>query len=298
MQKRLVFRILFTAIAAFTCLSLIAAGPAQTQEAGQPGEFIVSDTLDLLTVNIAHGRGTGLNQLLVSHEGHRKNLADIAETLRRSTAHVVALQEADAPSWWSGCFDHVQHIVEIADYTAVVHGLHADSWLYSYGTALLSRVRLHRTESHSFSPSWPTATKGYVLGAVLWRGRSDSVRAHSVSLVSVHLDFSRRTVRAAQIAELLTHLAELPRPLIVMGDFNADWSEADSPVRALAREADLRAYQPTAAGLSTYKDTGRLDWILISDELAFRDYAVLPDVVSDHLAVFARVGFKSKEMMP
>jgi len=202
LRKGVVFRARFAAIAVFACLSSIATarGEAQAPGPGQPGEVIVADTLDLLTLNVAHGRGTALNQLLVSREGHRKNLADIATILLRSGAHVMALQEADAPSWWSGSFDHVQLIAESTDYTSVVHGLHADSWLYSYGAALISRAKLHHTESHSFSPSWPTATKGYVLGTVRWCVGPDSVPAHPVTVVSAHLDFSRKSVRAARIA--------------------------------------------------------------------------------------------------
>jgi endonuclease/exonuclease/phosphatase family metal-dependent hydrolase len=57
----------------------------------------------------------------------------------------------------------------------------------------------------------------------------------------------------------------------------------------------LRAYRPAAQELGTYKGTKRLDWILISQELSFVDYTVLPDVVSDHLAVLATIGWGEKE---
>jgi endonuclease/exonuclease/phosphatase family metal-dependent hydrolase len=35
----------------------------------------------------------------------------------------------------------------------------------------------------------------------------------------------------------------------------------------------------------------RFDWILVSQELQFHDYATLPDVLSDHRAVVASVRF-------
>jgi endonuclease/exonuclease/phosphatase family metal-dependent hydrolase len=265
---------------------------AQGTDPGPNKEAIDSETLAVLSLNVAHARGTSLNQLLVSREGHMRNLADIASLLRTSNTDIAALQEADGPSLWSGRFDHVQHLSDLVDYQSTVHGRHADSWLFSYGAALISRVSLHDTASHSFEPSWPTATKGYVRGSIRWRSTDEHSAPLTVTLVSVHLDFSRKSVRAAQTAELVADLETLPRPLIVMGDFNANWAEAESPVRQLAEQADLKPYSPGAEHLGTYNDSERLDWILISDELVFREYVVLPDVVSDHLAVFARIGLK------
>jgi hypothetical protein len=68
-------------------------------------------------------------------------------------------------------------------------------------------------------------------------------------------------------------------------------------VRMLADKLNLRAFQPEARGLGTYKDsTGkRLDWILITQELEFVDYRVLPDVVADHLAVYAEIIFRGQQ---
>ena len=60
-------------------------------------------------------------------------------------------------------------------------------------------------------------------------------------------------------------------------------------VRKLARRSGLQSYQPEAVDLGTYSSK-RLDWILISVDLEFIRYAVLPDVVSDHLGVVAEIG--------
>jgi endonuclease/exonuclease/phosphatase family metal-dependent hydrolase len=65
-------------------------------------------------------------------------------------------------------------------------------------------------------------------------------------------------------------------------------------VRQLANAIGLRAFRPTTQELRTYKGAKRLDWILISDELKFIDYAVLPNIVSDHLAVVAKIGWEIK----
>ena len=92
------------------------------------------------------------------------------------------------------------------------------------------------------------------------------------------------TVRAHQLCAIGGFL--LP------GDFNADWSDVDSPPRLLARALELRAFEPDNPGLGTYKDRERLDWILISPQLRFVEYTVLPNIVSDHLPVLTRVGWK------
>ncbi len=284
--------------AALICVLLIAADPAQGEARYRtpdlPPAVLESDTLELLTLNVAHGRGTALNQILVSADQHRANLKEIASILLASGAQVVALQEADAPSLWSGKFDHLQYLAEATGYRFSAHGYHATAWPFTYGAALMTKSRMSDTRSHSFRPTWPTATKGYVRGTIKWRNGEDENSAALVTLVSVHLDFSRDEVRREQIKELVEDLVELSTPLIIMGDFNADWSSDDSPVRQLANAIGLRAFRPTTQELRTYKGAKRLDWILISDELKFIDYAVLPNIVSDHLAVVAKIGWEIK----
>ena len=93
----------------------------------------------------------------------------------------------------------------------------------------------------------------------------------------------------------MAELRGLDTALVIMGDFNADWTVEASPVRELARRLGLRAFEPTRDGLGTYKRNKRLDWILISSELRFIDYTVLPRVVSDHLAVVASIGWEAQQ---
>ena len=278
-------------------LVLLAATLAHAGDGGerQIPTTLSSTTLDLIALNVAHARGSAINQLFVSEAGHRKNLQRIAAVLEKSGAHVAALQEADGPSLWSGGFDHVEFVSANTDFKSLVHGHHADSWLFAYGAALLSRIELTDTRSHHFQPSWPTAGKGFVTGSLSWRQSEEGSRPQSVTLASVHQDFSRESVRHSQVAEIVNELRGAPRPLIVMGDFNADWSDPDSPVRQLAQGLELSAFEPDNPRLGTYKDSDRLDWILISPELRFVQYTVVPDIVSDHLAVVARIGLNEGE---
>jgi len=107
-----------------------------------PLTIVNSTTLKVMTLNLAHGRKDGVNQFFKSEAAIRQNLEEIAAFLDRRGADVVALQEADAPSFWSGSFDHVALLSEQAGYPVFESSNHANSWFFSYGTALLSRVTL------------------------------------------------------------------------------------------------------------------------------------------------------------
>ena len=79
-------------------------------------------------------------------------------------------------------------------------------------------------------------------------------------------------------------------PVIILGDFNSNWFSKKSVIKRLAEEGSLKVYKPQADNLPTYTSSdSRLDWILISSELEFISYKVLPDKLSDHLMVVAEI---------
>ena len=256
-------------------------------------EHAVSGPLRVLTLNVAHGRKDALNQVLVSRDVIERNLAEVAALLRGASADVVALQEADGPSRWSGGFDHVSVLAGQATYPWHLRASHAKTWLFESGTALLSRSPFTDRLDHSFRPSPPSMTKGLTLGQVAWRPDGDA-RPIYVDIVSVHLDFSRESVRKQQVAEMAKILSDRTHAMIILGDLNSEWSGRDSIVTELAHRCGLQVYQPLADDLGTYRSSGRrLDWVLISDELEFLHHEVLQHAVSDHHAVVADIGLKA-----
>ena len=116
-------------------------------------------TLRIMTLNIAHGRNQAANQLLLEKEDIEQNIRAIARLLNKINADVVALQEADGASGWSGNFDHIELLAREAGYPWYYRANHAESWLFSYGTAILSRLPVSETIQHTFSPSPPTLNK-------------------------------------------------------------------------------------------------------------------------------------------
>ena len=242
------------------------------------------DTLTVMTLNVAHGRRDGFHQALQRRVTIERNLSEVAAELERVDPDVVALQEADGPSIWSGRFDHVRYVASAARFANFVRGEHVRGFGLSYGTALLAQIPLDDALSITFAPSPPTLAKGFVVSTIGWPGRPDVV----LDVVSVHLDFARRSVREAQVDELVAVLARRGRPAIVMGDFNCELASRGSPLKRLVERGRLTAYQPEAPGLATFPSFGsRLDWVLVSPGLEFAGYRTLPATLSDHLGVVA-----------
>ena len=280
---------------ALVCALLTPDAAAECPAAEKGARAIESDVIRVATLNIAHGRKDGRNQMLLGEDTIRSNLVEVAGLLDRSEADVIALQEVDAVSRWSGKFNHLDLLSANSAYACTHHGLHASGWLYDFGTALLARRTFRNSFTHSFQPSWPTTTKGFSFAALDWNPGGALPEPVLVNFVSVHLDFSRRSVRRSQIDEMVAALSQVEGPMVMMGDFNTDWQTTDSSLKYLAEQMNLSVFQPHADGLSTYGDKGaRLDWILISEELEFSRYSVFPDVVSDHYAVAAEIVLKDK----
>lgn len=243
-------------------------------------------SLKVLTLNLAHGRGNGFHQLFQNTATTIANLTSISVLLDRENPDVVSLQEADGPSFWSGSFDHVTFLADRGSFRRSVRGTHADALRLSYGTALMAKLDLRNPEAVTFSPTVSTVPKGFVVSTIRWPDRND----HDVDIVSVHLDFTSESVRIEQAAELVETLKRRNLLLIVMGDFNTDWQDHNSALRYIAQELSLRPYEPESTNLDTFPTFGeRLDWILVSPEIHFQSYRVIPDVVSDHRGVVAEL---------
>ena len=246
--------------------------------------------LRVATLNLAHGRKDSLNQLFLWTSTIKENLNDIATVLSQHKPHVVSLQEADAASFWSGSFDHVEYLASHAHYPWRTHASNSESLFFSFGTALLSSLPLIETIKHTFESSPPTLNKGFVLAQIDWP-YGDGSKSRKVDIISVHLDFSRQAVREKQINEMIEILSVRMRPTIIMGDFNSDWLAEVSVVKEFVTKSRFLSYKPEAADYSTYKSK-RLDWILISKDMEFVDYRVVPETLSDHAMVIAEIQFK------
>ncbi|MEM7582154.1 MAG: endonuclease/exonuclease/phosphatase family protein [Acidobacteriota bacterium] len=246
------------------------------------------DHLRLFSLNVAHARR---NVPVKPYLGRRKalrNLDEIADTLKQLTPDVVALQEVDGPSTWSGNIDHVAKIAQKAGYHEHYRGDHNafgfGRFNMASGTALMARQPLLDPASHRFAISWRD-TKGFVVASVavpMWDGLA-------IDVVSVHLDFLVPAVRRMQIRRMVETLSERQRPLVVLGDLNCCWQYEPASMELLVRELKLSAYRPDsrAPTYPAHRPRRRLDWILASPELDFSGYHTVHAPLSDHLVLVA-----------
>jgi endonuclease/exonuclease/phosphatase family metal-dependent hydrolase len=248
-------------------------------------------TVRVMTLNLAHGRGESFHQLLQKTDATIGNLEKVSTLLQRERPDVVALQEADGPSYWSGNFHHVDYLAQRADFSHAVNGLHVDGLGLAYGTALLSDLDLEQAEVVTFNPDLAMTPKGFVVSTIEWPGQA----LVKVDVVSLHLEFSSAETRRLQARELIDFMRARQRPMIVMGDFNTEWAEENTAVQLIADELGLTAYRPQEQGQGTFASNDkRLDWILISPGLEFRQYQVMSDAVSDHRGVIAELGLNNR----
>ena len=243
-------------------------------------------SLKVMTLNLAHGRGDAFHQILQATDTTIGNLDAISVILNRVQPDVLAMQEADGSSFWSGNFDHVEYLAGQGPFSWSVKGQHVRGMGLTYGTALASSIALHDPQAVTFDPKLSLTPKGFVVSTISWPGQPDI----KLDIVSVHLDFSSESVRRQQASELIAVMRDRGRPMVLMGDFNTDWSHDASTVQYIAAELGLSAYSPEAEGLETFAFLNkRLDWILVSAGLEYGSYSVISDVVSDHRGVVAEL---------
>jgi len=242
--------------------------------------------LKVMTLNIRHGRGPKRGTRPWQGQAFRRTTREVADVLRDREPDVVALQEADRHSLFTGRFNHLARIADMGGFGRTAHGTHF-SLRYRrfglfYGTSILSKRPLHSVCSRRFRAR-PLDTKGFVVAAVPMNGRE-------IDVASVHLDFLKPFHRP-QVRVLAQELRERGRPLVLMGDLNTTGRGDRSAVKFLMRELLLLGPEDPDA-LPTYpshRPNRKLDWILVSPDLELLNYEVVPDVVSDHLAVEAVV---------
>ncbi|MFW5882318.1 MAG: endonuclease/exonuclease/phosphatase family protein [Planctomycetota bacterium] len=239
--------------------------------------------LRVLTCNLGHGRGWNLAQFAVTGAGARRHLTLLAALLRYHRPHLVALQEADGPCWWSGRFDHVAWLARSAGYPVALRCAQVERRRLNYGVAVLSRLPLREEQGWRFVPV-RRAAKGFLDTVAIAPWGETGVSC-------VHLDFASGRERRRQLAAMLAHL-DGARPRIVLGDFNCGRCHADGPLGRLARTAGLHGWSVRARGPFSHPLTRQhLDWIMVGGGLQMTQHRVLPTPVSDHRAVLAEVAF-------
>ena len=284
-------RMLLTGIALLLSIGLVgdANNQSNIMKEHEKTYSKIKTRLKLMTLNIAHGRKNHGYKFIMTESSVKENLDHICRVMERVQSDIIALQEADGSSFWSGNFDHIEYIRTNTSFDFAFHGEHVNNLKLAYGTAVLSKIPLTNSASENLESPGITFPKGYVVATIRWPG----INPKKIDVLSIHLDSLRSKNRTHQLQQIVKEIKKRKNPAIIMGDFNCEWNDKNSAVKKLANELDLKPYRPSANNLDTYPLLNkRLDWILIPNDFTFISYKVLKEKISDHLAVVAEVEVK------
>ena len=157
-----------------------------------------------MTFNIAHARGVSpVHQSLRSHDRLRTNLLKIARLIARMGVDIVALQEIDQDSRWSGSFDHLKFLSE---HTGLIHGVfgltnkRTGRFHLNYGNAFLSRFPIHHHECVTFDLGG-VGKKGFLFAEI-------DTPSGRLPILNAHLHHRSRPARLRQVIRLMHFLDE------------------------------------------------------------------------------------------
>jgi endonuclease/exonuclease/phosphatase family metal-dependent hydrolase len=240
--------------------------------------------LRLLTYNIQVAIGSRRYRHYVSHgwkyvmpHGQSlRNLERIAEVI--APFDIVGLQEADGGSFRTAFVDQARYLAASADFPYAQSIVTRDFGRFAQHTnSLLSRIPIQAMHEHRL----PGAMDGR--GVLEARFNLDG---RPLTVFVTHLALRHRT-RMRQAA-YLARLVRAAGPSLLMGDFNA--KPRSRELIYLDRHAGLRLATPAAHGtLPSWAPRSAVDHILATHELAVEQYGPLPELLSDHLPVQARI---------
>lgn len=247
--------------------------------------------LRLVTFNIAHGRGLSPIQGLTSSRRLRFNLRRISDLIGHLGADVVAFQEIDECSVWSGSFDHLDYVRAHAGFPHAAFGINnRRSGLVnlSYGNAFLSRYPITETETIVFGRR-RVGEKGFLFAEIDVGGRI-------VPLVNLHLHFASRRMRLMQLDHLVEWLRAKQRlrgskwavPPVVCGDFNTPDTGDDATASLLSHLGDYGDYSLHPRMGPTYPSPlprRALDFVFLPSGCRVVQSEVVRSFLSDHRPV-------------
>lgn len=246
----------------------------------------------LLTFNIAHARGASpIHQSFRGVAALKNNLRRIAGLITRLRLDIVALQEIDENSRWSGSFDHLAYLSELTGLPHRVHGItnrRAGRFHLSYGNGLLSRYPITFHETVPFGrATW--GEKGFLFGEI-------DAPCGRIPVFNIHLNHRSRRLRLKQALHLMRHLEELRRTRgaawklspVLCGDFNTPSHQPDAI-------ATLLGYFEQAQNYTLLPKTGHtfpsawparaLDYVLLPEECRGPRAKIVRSMLSDHQPV-------------
>jgi endonuclease/exonuclease/phosphatase family metal-dependent hydrolase len=251
--------------------------------------------LRLLTFNIAHARGLALHQGLRSVAKLRANLLKIARLIQRLEVDIVALQEIDENSRWSGSFDHLAFLSEHTGLAHAAFGINnrrAGRFHLNYGNGILSRFPIVHVETVPFGPG-KIGEKGFVFAEI------DLGKRKRLPVFNVHMHHRSRPQRLKQVIRLMAYLdeqrahraAHWGSPPIVCGDFNnpSHWPDATATLLGYFEQSNNYILLPkTGRTFPSPLPARALDYVFLPAECREPRAEIVRCMLSDHRPVLVQ----------
>lgn len=248
--------------------------------------------LRLLTFNIAHARGWALHQGLRTTKQLRANLLKIAHLIKRLEVDVVALQEIDENSRWSGSFDHLDYLREHSGLPHAVFGItnrRAGRYHLNYGNAVLSRYPISHAETVAFG-SAQIGEKGFLFAEL------EVAAERRLPVLNLHLHPHSRAQRLRQVTRLMTFIDEQHKPRsalwcvppLVCGDFNTPSQRPDATATLLGyfeRTNNYTLLPKTGRTFPSVWPARALDYVFLPEECRDARAEIIRSLLSDHRPV-------------
>lgn len=224
----------------------------------------------------------------------------IASLITEQDPDVICLQEAISIEGGSAAFFlTVEEIAELTGMQAIfspVISFKLMNRTAGWGNAILTKlpVKSHKTvfTGKQFIEHFDTLeSEDYNIRNLLHAElESDEgpvhVLTHHGHHVPAHKNGDEETMRQCKI--IADYINKLDGKIILTGDFNlAPHSDSLEQINALLRNACIKHDIKTTRNQLTHK-TEVCDYIFTSDAVNVQDFAVLPDMASDHLALVMR----------
>ncbi|MFC2946828.1 endonuclease/exonuclease/phosphatase family protein [Virgibacillus sediminis] len=265
----------FLLLAMLIVMTFFGNHVAGAQKADKPTGS--SEKLKIMSYNIHHAVG----------EDGRLDLERIAEVIEDANADIIGLQEVD--NHWSSRSDFQDQASLLAERLGMFYTYAANLDVEpaeegeprrQYGTAILSKYPILKSENHSLTRVGDTEQRG-LLEAVI------NVKGSHVHVFNTHLALTPEESET-QIQEVVDIAEQSKGPKVIMGDLNAV-PESDEMVPMYAHYKDAFNGQDDAYTYSAENPTKRIDYIFTSEDLGVQNSSVIDTLASDHLPITTEI---------
>lgn len=236
---------------------------------------VYAQRVQVMSYNIHHGNPPAKRDVIDPEA--------IATVILESGAELVGIQEVDVRVPRSQLIDQANKLADLTGmYYFFSKGIDFDGG--EYGTLILSKYKILGNRRYELPMPVPSENRSLAIVDVALPS------GEILSFANTHLDLKpeNKLAQAAYITEIGDWY---DRPLIIVGDFNA---EPDSEPLKILETYFARNTTANAATHPNQDLSSEIDYIMVGKYCSFswKAYKTIATGASDHLPVFAEIAFK------